>query len=339
MTGQVTTIRKLLLNLCKDETTDVFHSVHNTNRKEVITLLYYKSQERKAMEILQNVHEELEAKVNPKSRKRLSAPGTRIEITGKQNQADSSQAKIYATYADAYLENPQGGEEEEDENEGLPSLNRQDKRKSSPQLSYSTVASKPMKQAQATSKITGSKSKEGKKSTRNSDDHLRMYDGDTSSTDISDASSENQKWLTMEERFQERMDKMEEHFETQYGKVEGITIEEADVKIAESISRVHEQSQAFLEQRFQEFTVDIMDKIRKENQTLKDDMVESQEKMFDRFVALQNKQNSRMLSTTESYEKQFDQLFNEIAQLKTSLNHTEVAARPSNRSSVSGEGK
>ena len=234
------------------------------------------------------------------------------------------------------MENPQGGEEEDDGEDGLPPLQKQNKRNLPPKLTYSAVAKKSTKQA----KTKDSERRGEKKENKTFDDPEKLlYDGDSSSTNTHSTIADDKKWTTMEERFQERFDKMEEHFEAQYGRVEGITMEEAEGKIAESIARVQEKSEAFLEKRFQEFTVDIMEKIKNENQTLRNEMVESQEKMFDRFEALQNRQNSRMLSTTESYEKQFDQLFRELKLLKSNIQSTEVTAKSRKSSTVGGEGK
>ena len=50
---------------------------------------------------------------------------------------------------------------------------------------------------------------------------------------------------------------MEEHFEAQFGKFEGVKIEEAEAKIMESNARIQEKSEKYLDKRLQEFTIEI----------------------------------------------------------------------------------
>jgi hypothetical protein len=97
---------------------------------------------------LRNIHEVIANVIHPEHHDFLSLPETRIELIGRQSHVDSAQAKIYATYADEYLENPQGGEDEADEGDGLPPLKKQTRR-IPPKLSYSAVATKTIKRSQA----------------------------------------------------------------------------------------------------------------------------------------------------------------------------------------------
>jgi len=54
----------------------------------------------------------------------------------------------------------------------------------------------------------------------------------------SDLVEEDQRWTTLEDRFQDRFAELEEDFEAQFGKFEGVTIEVAEVKIMESNARI-----------------------------------------------------------------------------------------------------
>ena len=68
---------------------------------------------------------------------------------------------------------------------------------------------------------------------------------------------------------------------------------------------------------------------------LRAEVEESQERMFKRFEAMLDKQNSMLLQTTGTYERQFDRIFQALDQ-DIDPKHSEVAARPRDYS-ASGE--
>ena len=334
---QPTNIRKLLLNLRKEDSAEIFHSVHNTNRDGVVTALYYKAYASEAEDLLSNVHYELEAAVHEDCYGSLSQPGTRIEITGRQNQVDSSNAKVYATYAEAFLENPQGGDEDDDV-EPLPPLKKQ-KNRSPPKMTYSAVASKPPSTGK---KATTQSAHRSTNTSANHDDYAKLYEADSSSKDSGITTNNDSKWSEIETRLQERMERMEEHFEDQYGKMEGLTVEQAEIKIAESHARLQEQTETFLNQRFEEFTLKIAERIADETAKLKqsflDDVDSKQEYLFNRFEALHQKQTAMIVSKDASHEKRFDIIFQELTELKQALQAQRVATKPGTITTASGEG-
>ena len=307
--GKQASIREILLNLHEKED-EVIHSVHNTNREGIVSLLYYKEHTLTLENSLRNVHKRIEAFIHPDNHDLIATPATQIELVGRQSRVDSSQAKIYATYADAFLENPQGGEEEEELELILPPLKKQ-ARTAPPKLSYSTVVAKPPKSKQGQTTRSAESMSPNRAIDRRATPH-KLYDGDTP-TETDSSVDDDSRRATLEERFQDRFDQMEKHFEERFGKIGGISIEETETKIQESHTRIQNQLEKYLDIKLQEFTLAIKSQIaetnRVANEVFKTESEAAQERLFHRFEAMLEKNNALLLQSNLAHEQKFNRIF------------------------------
>ena len=314
--GDEESLRTMLTNCFTIDGHKMVHSIHNTNRAGTITILYYKEYATEVNNTFPDIQEILERQLEVESKGMLATEGNRIIMTGRQSHVMGSEAsKEYASYADIILAgmNPQGGD---DAGEELiitsPPRKKQAQRRTPPRMTYSQITEP---------KRNGEVSPMRKNNKPNT--HSRQNSGTSDSEDSPDPVPPKEK-DTLVSNLQERLNKMQEQFESQFGQMEGTDIATTNQLIKENNKKMQKISEEYFEKKFQELSVNLTKEIQKSNDLI-----------FDKFAALNAQQNTALLSLQEAMKQELQKVYTNMANLQagkpiiiTELQTLGTVARP-----------
>lgn len=284
--GDVESLREMLTNCTTSDGFHMIHSVHNTNRPGTITLLYYKDFKKEVHNYFPDIQRFLEEQLAEESKSKIAIEGKTIVMTGRQNPAVSSNAsKEYSSYADLILEgmNPQGGEEEKEEIRSPP-RKKPTQKKTPPRMSYSQIAN-PKRNREVNPKRNREANQVNQTSSIASSGNYNSEEfTDSEGPPITISPQENNAIRLLEER----LNKMQEQFETRFGCVEGTDMETTKMLIEENNIKMQKISEEYFDKKFQETT----------------------ELILARFTAITEKQNTNILAIQTYVTQQIQTLLN-----------------------------
>jgi hypothetical protein len=297
MDGDEDSLRTMLTNCSTSDGHVMVHSIHNTNREGTITILYYKEYATEVNNTFPDIHDILERQLEEESRGILAKEGCRIMMTGRQSYVMGSDAsREYATYADIILEgmNPQGGDEEKEEVIiQPPPRKKQTQRRTPPRMTYSQIA-QPKRNKEVSPRRQNNKPKA---------DSGENPGGSDSEDSVDPAPPKEQG--TLINNLQDKLNKMQEQFELQFGQIEGTDIATMNHLIEENNTKMQKISEEYFEKKFQELSVNLTKEIQKSNDLI-----------FDKFAALNAQQNTALLSLQEAMKQEIQKVYTNMANLQ-----------------------
>lgn len=107
------------------------------------------------------------------------------------------------------------------------------------------------------------------------------------------------------ESLQERFEKMQEQFESQFGRVVETDIDTTNKLIEENNKKMQKISEAYFEKKFQELSVNLTKESEKSNDLI-----------FDKFAALNAQQNTALLSLQEAMKQEIQKVYTNMVNLQ-----------------------
>ena len=311
--GSQGSLRSVLTQAMTEEGHPMIHSVHRTNKSNTILILYYKDFKEEVEILLNDIHELLENQVSPECHGNIFVEGTRIYMSGRQNDISSVGASAYSSYADEILEgmNPQGGDAEEVIILSPP-RKRQNQRNTPPRMTYSAVTAvkavppKPRQKRKAKQSTTTPRSLEEAETTEESDE--------TSSSQTEETTRN-----TYESNIQSRLDELQKKFNDTFGEVQGISIEKATELIEESNKRIKKESEEYLDKRLKMMSLEVQ---------------AANDMLYNKFVHLFDQQTTIIQNMQGNFEKDIRTIY-EIIQRSPSQYESRTVGR---LESLAGDG-